>query len=231
MQYPFVPANRLRIFTLACALSSLCSAVCAQTPSAPGTLRAQPQPAPHAQPASPPAAATPSGAAAAPATITLANGKLSVSAQNSDLNSILQEIAHTSGMAIDGLGKSTRVFGVYGPGNPRDVLADLLAGSGYNFLLLGGDNGNAPTRLVLTAQSAAPPAPANAATASGESDDAGSDDADQEQLGPGAIPHPSPRALDMSDPQIRAQRNLERLEQMRQQMQEQQEEQEQDDPQ
>jgi hypothetical protein len=188
------------------------------------------QPAPPAQPVTPGPGSGPSSASdapAAPATITLINGTLSVSARNSDLNSILQEIAHASGMTIDGLGKSTRVFGVYGPGNPRDVLTDLLAGSGYNFAMLGGGNGIAPARLVLTAQSAAPPKPAHAERAdSSDSDDVDSDDADQD-LGPGAIVHPGPQAFDNSDSQTRAQRYLQRVEQMRQQMQQQ----EQDNPQ
>jgi hypothetical protein len=213
---------------IVCAAAFCVSAARAQIappPAQPHPQSASAQPSP--QPASPPPAApsTPSDAPAAPASVTLANGKLSVSAQNSDLNSILQQIARASGMAIDGLGKSTRVFGVYGPGNPRDVLADLLSGSGYNFAILGGGNGAAPARLVLTAQSAAPPTPANAASADESSDDgdaAETDDSGQDSLGPGAIPHPSPRALDDSDAQTRAQQNMQRLQQMRQEMMQQQ---------
>jgi len=162
-----------------------------------------------------------------PATVTLANGKLTVTAQNSDLTAILEQIARTSGMNIEGLGKSTRVFGVYGPGNPRDVLTDLLAGSGYNFVMLGGGNGSAPAKLVLTEKTAAPLPSANAS--SSRADDADNDADDEEPLGPGAIPHPSPQLMDSTDPETRAQQNLERLQQMHERMIEQQ--QQQDNPQ
>jgi hypothetical protein len=193
------------------------------TPAAP-PAPSQAQPAPAPQPATPP---PPLVAAAAPATVALANGELTVNAQNSDLRAILQQIARASGMSIDGLSKTTRVFGVYGPGNPRDVLSDLLAGSDYNFVMLGGGNGSAPAKLVLTEKSAGPRPSANAAPAADDDpgDSGSDDDADQEPLGPGAIPHPSPQFTDTTDPQTRAQQNLQRLQQMHQQMLQQQQQQ------
>jgi hypothetical protein len=75
-------------------------------------------------------------------------------ANNSDLTQILQKLSDLSGMAISGLDKGPRIFGVYGPGNSRDVLADLLVGSGYNFLIVGGAIDGTPRELVLTSQSA-----------------------------------------------------------------------------
>ena len=125
-------------------------------------------------------------------------------------------------MNIEGLDKSARVFGQYGPGSPRDVLAALLEGTGYNFVMLGGANGSVPSELVLMAQNAAsPPAAAPAQNASpGETDN--SDSEYQEPLGPGAIPHPPPEPSE--DPQARAQQHLQNLEHMRQTQQ-------QDDPQ
>jgi hypothetical protein len=181
----------------------------------------------HSQtvPESPPAASVAvSEPAPEPATVTLADGRLTVTAENSDLTAILQQIARTSGMSIEGLGKSTRVFGIYGPGNPRDVLIDLLDGSGYNFVMLGGGNGRAPAKLVLTEKTASPLPSANHAPAAADedTDDTDSNAADEEPLGPGAIPHPSPQFTDNSDPQTRAQRNLQRLEQMQQQVEQQQ---------
>jgi hypothetical protein len=127
-------------------------------------------------------------------------------------------------MSIDGLGKSTRVFGVYGPGNPRDVLTDLLSGSGYNFAMLGGGSGNAPAKLVLMEKTSGPPSSAHhaSAPADDDSDDIDNDAGDGEPLGPGAIPHPSPQFTDDSDSQTRADRNMRRLQQMQEQMQEQQ---------
>jgi hypothetical protein len=191
------------------------------------------QPAPPARSAAQPAPAAPSApplTPAAPAAVKLANGQLTVSAQNSDLTAILQQVARTSGMSIEGLGKTTRVFGVYGPGSPRDILTELLAGSDYNFVMLGGGTGSAPARLVLSEKPTGPQAPANATqAANNDIDDADSDDADQEPLGPGAIPHPSPQFIESTDPQIRAQQNLQRLQQMHEQMMQQQ--QQQDNPQ
>jgi hypothetical protein len=84
--------------------------------------------------------------------VSLESGQLTVKANNSDLGEILQKVASISGMKIDGLEKSARVFGAYGPGNPRDILADLLAGSNYNFMMVGNTADGAPRRLLLTAK-------------------------------------------------------------------------------
>jgi hypothetical protein len=223
MQFPRTNSKRrlarFRIpsVSLYCAAVLLLCSAQAQNSAALGSTHTQALPAPPAsQTATPPST---SEAAPSPATVNLADGKLTVSAQNSDLTAILQQVARTSGMSIEGLGKTTRVFGVYGPGNPRDVLTELLDGSGYNFVILGGGNGIAPAKLMLTEKPAGPPPPANASPADDEdTGDSDIDDADQEPLGPGAIPHPSPQFTDNTDPETRAQRNLERLQQMRQQM-------------
>lgn len=95
-----------------------------------------------------------------PARITLLNGQLTVAAQNSDLAQILEEIARVTGMSVTGLNGGPRVFGVYGPADPRTVLTTLLADSGYNFLLVGGDA--TPRQLVLTPETKAPPTVAKA---------------------------------------------------------------------
>ncbi|MHB8302005.1 MAG: hypothetical protein ACYDC6_04070 [Acidobacteriaceae bacterium] len=106
---------------------------------------------------------SPSAAIAQPAAVNLKDGQLTVNANNSDLTQILQHVADISGMTIDGLSKSTRVFGVYGPGNPSDVLTALLVGTGYNFLLVGNTSDGAPSKLLLIAQNDNVPAlpPAN----------------------------------------------------------------------
>ena len=90
-----------------------------------------------------------------PARVTLLNGQLTVTAQNSDLPQILSEIARVTGMSVTGLNGGPRVFGVYGPADARTVLTTLLAASGYNFLLVGGDA--VPRELVLTPETKAPP--------------------------------------------------------------------------
>jgi hypothetical protein len=55
-------------------------------------------------------------------------------------------------MKIQGMKTGPRIFGVYGPGDAREILSDLLAGSGYNFVMVGGANGSIPHDLLLTAQ-------------------------------------------------------------------------------
>jgi hypothetical protein len=169
--------------------------------------------------------AQPSATAPSPAHVTLQSGTLTVEANNSDLSSILKDIAAASGMAIEGLDKSARVFGQYGPGTPRDVLTELLDGTGYNFVLLGGANGSVPRELVLTARSNTP-LPAAAAAANSEDED-NSDEDDQESPGPGALVHVPPEVSD--DPQERAQQHLENLERMREIL-DQREQQQQDNP-
>jgi hypothetical protein len=93
---------------------------------------------------------------AQPATVTLSGRRLSVAADNSSLSEILHQLAVSSGMTIDGLDKDTRVFGTYGPGNPRDILNQLLDGAGYNVMMVGNTPAGTPRQLVLAARSNAP---------------------------------------------------------------------------
>jgi hypothetical protein len=106
---------------------------------------------------------------AQPAKITLAAGKLTVMADNSSLSEILHQVSAAGGMKIDGLvtggSGDPRIFGSYGPAAPRDVLSDLLNGSGYNVLMLGETTAGLPRELALTARTAGgvPNPPPNAA--------------------------------------------------------------------
>ena len=96
------------------------------------------------------------------AQIVLAGDTLSIHADNSSLAAILHEFAAKSGMQVEGLGGDERVFGSFGPGAPRDVLADLLNGTAYNLVLLGDLSNGAPRELILTPAThggAAPAAP------------------------------------------------------------------------
>ena len=56
-------------------------------------------------------------------------------------------------MTVDGFQQDQRVFGVYGPGNPTDILSSLLQDAGYNFLLVGSTEQGTPREIVLTARS------------------------------------------------------------------------------
>ena len=136
---------------------------------------AQPAPAQPAPPQQPQAAPlvnqTPPSMLQQPAgeaQIVFTGDTLSIRADNSSLAAILHQVAGKSGMQIEGLSGDERVFGSFGPGAPRDVLADLLNGTAYNLVLLGDLGGGAPRELILTPAThggtAPPPAPAPVTT-------------------------------------------------------------------
>lgn len=107
-----------------------------------------------------------------PASVTYANGLLTVEAGNSSLNQILRDISRETGMKITGGVADERVFGKYGPASAAQVLSALLDGTGSNMLLVG-SNGAAPAELVLTPRTGGvtPPNPNAAALADNQSDD------------------------------------------------------------
>ncbi|MGB7134376.1 MAG: hypothetical protein WBD46_03770, partial [Acidobacteriaceae bacterium] len=108
---------------------------------------------------------------AQPAKITLSGGLLTVDADNSSLSQILQAVKTASGMTVDGLGRDQRLFGRYGPGNPRDVLSALLDGAGYNFMMVGATDSGAPNTIILTERSTQPVGTTQAASQPEPEDD------------------------------------------------------------
>lgn len=163
-------------------------------------------------------AADPQSPQSKPASIVLTSGDLTVHANNSPLSQILSKVAALSGMAVTGEPGDAHVFGTYGPGTPRDVLTQLLADSGCNFMMIGDAAEGAPRELLISARkNGSLPAAAPAAPASSPSDNAnaGASDDDQEPLGPGAVPHAPPPPPE--DPQQRMQMLMQRLQQMHQQ--------------
>jgi hypothetical protein len=92
------------------------------------------------------------------AQVILANGSLSVSADNSSLNQILRQISHDTGIKITGGVRDERVFGQYGPAAPDQILAELLDGTGSNMLLVNHDGGP-PKELILTPRLGGPTPP------------------------------------------------------------------------
>jgi hypothetical protein len=91
---------------------------------------------------------------AKPAQVIVNPGSLAIKADNSSLAQILQQISAATGMKVEGLGQDQRIFGNYGPGDPREVLLSLLEGFSYNVLMIGNDMG-APRELSLSQRSAA----------------------------------------------------------------------------
>ena len=100
---------------------------------------------------------------------------LEIDAFNSSLDQILQQVAADTGAKLEGLSQNQRsgdqrsgdqrvgdqsihdqrIFGTYGPGPARDVLTKLLDGFGYNVLIVGGRNADAPLEVVFLASSPA----------------------------------------------------------------------------
>jgi hypothetical protein len=162
------------------------------------------------------------------ATVSLGEGRLTVNANNSDLSQILQEIAGISGMTINGLNGGPRVFGVYGPGNSREVLSTLLIDSGYNFIMVGGASDGTPRELLLTARNITTSGPKSLNPSSvrpvADREDSRKsepevDSSDRNAMGPGAIP-PVPSLNDQDDA-ARTQVNLLRLQHQQEQQQQQ----------
>ena len=115
------------------------------TPAQPAAAQ-QPQAAAPVPQAAPSMLQQPAGEAQ----IVFSGDTLSIRADNSSLTAILHQVAGKSGMQIEGLSGDERVFGTFGPGAPRDVLADLLNGTAYNLVLLGDLGNGAPRQLILT---------------------------------------------------------------------------------
>jgi hypothetical protein len=102
---------------------------------------------------------------------------LRITAQNSSLQQILQDVAAATGAKVEGMGADERVFGVYGPGQVRDVLSQLLEGSGYNVLLVGDQGQGTPRQIVLSTRSTGPaPAAIKSAQATARKEDGDADD-------------------------------------------------------
>ena len=89
------------------------------------------------------------------------NGKLSITANNATLEDILNIVGEKTGAVIDIPGPATeRVVSQLGPGLPRDILASLLNGSHFNYVVVGTETDEtAVSRVVLTAKTGSADAP------------------------------------------------------------------------
>lgn len=101
---------------------------------------------------------------AAPPKVTYQNGLLTIVAQNSTLGDILRAVHKLTGASIDAPPNATeRVVTRIGPGAPRDVLATLLNGSSFNYVMLGSTSDpTAVASVVLTTRLASGTTPTTA---------------------------------------------------------------------
>jgi hypothetical protein len=93
--------------------------------------------------------------------VTYANGKLTIVAKNSTLSDILAAVGEKTGAAIDVPEDATeRVVSELGPGPAREVVAALLNGSHFNYVMVGTEtNPNSVARVILTAKTETKDAP------------------------------------------------------------------------
>lgn len=97
---------------------------------------------------------TPEQRPALPPVVIFANGKLTVTAKNSTLADILRTVASKTGAVIDvPEGAEERVVTSLGPAPARDVMAALLNGSHYNYVMVGTEaDPEAVAHIILTAK-------------------------------------------------------------------------------
>lgn len=181
------------------AITSLMPVLAAQTQAAATSQQALPttaaqenaqKPAPAQQAAStqPPAPDWPINAQPKPATISWNKQELSIDAANSSLEQILTDVASATGASVDGVTKDERIFGIFGPAPARDVLAQLLQGTGYNVMMVGDGGQGLPRQIILTARSTSK-APQGGRATSDEADD---DAVPEVQYDPPPQPQPQP---------------------------------------
>jgi hypothetical protein len=100
----------------------------------------------------PPPPNWPANDKAAPPSVSWNGRNLTIAATNSSLAQILTEVSTATGVKVEGEQSDQRIFGSYGPASARDVLNQLLEGSGYNVLIIGDKGEGTPRELVLTAK-------------------------------------------------------------------------------
>jgi hypothetical protein len=113
-----------------------------------------PQPVPEPQPAPPPPSTLEQLPTSAPQ-VSFHNDQLMIIAHNSTLGDVLRAVRNQTGAEVEIPSNATeRVVGRFGPGPARDVLAVLLNGSHFNYVMLGSAaNPNALDRVILTHKS------------------------------------------------------------------------------
>ncbi len=119
------------------------------------------------EPTAPPAPVTPpppltlEQQPATPPRVSYQNGQLTIVAQNSTLGDILRGVHAQTGAAVDVPANATeRVVGHFGPGSASNVLASLLYGSHFNYVMLGSaSNPDALERVILMSKGGLSEAP------------------------------------------------------------------------
>jgi hypothetical protein len=97
-----------------------------------------------------------------PPQVSYQNSQLTIVAPNSTLSDILRAVRKQTGAEIEVPVAPERVVTHLGPGSARDVIAQLLNGSRFNYVLLGSPEDSASlTRVVLVAKTGQDSKPSN----------------------------------------------------------------------
>jgi hypothetical protein len=151
-------------------LNTVNTAATAQQHAARKRPAKQAQPVPPPPPAPPPPPPTLEQMPAVPPKVSFKNGMLTIVAENSTLGDILRAVRTHTGAAVEVPPNATeRVVTRLGPGAPRDVLASLLNGSHFNYVMLGSPtNPDKVDRVILTSKSGGVPDAGSAPIAPGQ---------------------------------------------------------------
>jgi hypothetical protein len=86
-----------------------------------------------------------------PIVVTYDGGELTIQAFNAPLAGVLRAVGNHIGVLIEiPAVANERVIGVFGPGSPRSVLAALLNGSRFNYVMTGSSSDGRLQQLLLT---------------------------------------------------------------------------------
>ncbi len=128
-------------------------------------------PAQQAASTQPPAPDWPINSQPKPAAISWNKQELSIDAANSSLQQILTDVASATGASVDGITKDERIFGTFGPAPARDVLVQLLQGTGYNVMMVGDEGQGLPRQIILSTRNTAKTPQGSTRATSEEADD------------------------------------------------------------
>lgn len=151
----FFVQSKFALFWLLASLLSLAALSSAQTAKPRHRQKAKPKPKieEQAQQAPvPPPPLTPEQLPSSAPTVTYHNGELTILAQNSTLSDILSAVHDQTGASIEIPPEANeRVVSQFGPGPARDVLAKLLNGTHFNYVILGtAADPSTVAQLILT---------------------------------------------------------------------------------
>jgi hypothetical protein len=162
-------------------LAGFVPALLGQTPSKPAA--ALPSASGHPPLSTETSGSPPAETPANPPEVTFHDGLLSIRAENSTLGDVLRAVQNATGASIESPGLTNeRVYVKLGPGEPRNILASLLNGSHYDYILLGSrQQPNSVARVMLTVRQSSreqPAAPTAAARSTPPPPPANNDDVD-----------------------------------------------------